>query len=197
MDPSYNNPQYYPPTQQDYANQQGYTQADSYQYPQQPQTQNYAQDTNNNLNELDRGCFQVYKIALLIVFGWRIYNLVGLIGFLAREGGFNFTFLIAFALEFSLMALIFLQFSAMKDRNLQKAKMAFICFLGYYFVCIIYQICLVLLFLEMGFELLFEQLLSVFIEIILTLIGSFKVYQFLNVNQIKCESDNYQSYYKA
>ena len=207
MDPSYNNANYYTPTptqeaaptQQDYAKQQDYPPADSYQYPQQPQTQNYTQNPNNNLDELDRGCFQAYKIALCIAFLWRIYGLTSLVLILSNQGGFNFSFLLAFALGFYSMALIFLQFTAMKNRNLQKAKMALVGFIGYYFICIVHQIYNIVFFYRFSdsYFFAFQPLFWLALDIILTFIGSLKVYQFLNVNKIKCESDNSQSYYRA
>ncbi len=199
MDPSsYNNPQYYPPTppQQGYpTQQQGYPPAK----PHRHQNSYSGSNTNDNLNELDQGCFKIYKVALFIAFLWRIYTLGDLVRLIVTFGigSFDFTIVIVFIQEIASMALILIQFLAMKDRNLHKAKIALIGFLGYYFTCFVYQTFISLQFFEDDdLKWIASGYIFIFIDIALTVIGSFKVYQFLNVNKIKSEADNY-SYYQA
>jgi len=93
------------------------------------------------------------------------------------------------------MALLFIQFSAMKDRSLDKAKMAFTWLLGYFFVCIVYQTFFVFTFEKVNhIMVLVRAFFWIFVDTVLVLIGSFKVYQLLDVNQIKSEAENYQSF---
>jgi len=192
MDPSYNNPQYYPPTQQDSPTQQGYPLVNSYQCDQHPQTSYSVPNANNNLNELDQGCFKFYKAA------WRIWNFVTLIRLIFYIGGFYPSDLITIMLYASSMALVFIQLSAMKDRDLKKAKMALIGFLGYTFICVVIRILVCLRFNGgLNWEFLLRGFLWISLDAILTVIGSFKVFQLLSANQIKSESENYQSFSRA
>ncbi len=195
MDPSSNNHQLYTPAQQDTPSQQGYPPTDPYQYTQQPQNSYPVPNTNNNLNQLDQGCFKAYKIALVIEFLWHMYGFGALLHFALVDEYFNYTYIISFALSLAFMALILIQFSAMKDRNLHKAKMALLGFLGYFFICLVLQIRLILVFSNIA-EVFIEKFFYLFLDLGLVLIGSIKVYQLLNINQIKSEADS-SSYYRA
>ncbi len=93
-----------------------------------------------------------------------------------------------------------IQFLAMKDRDLQKAKIALMDFLGYVSLQLLTQFAFY--FFSYGgdsyyFPVIAVALIGTSVYSVLTLFGSFKVYQLLNINQIKSDSDNYQNYYAA
>ncbi len=219
MDPSSNNnnnPQYYPPPQQGYpqANpyppqqsypptQQGYPsapyQSPQQNYPQQGYPSQYDQQqqpqlpnfTQNNLDQLDQGGFQCYKVALGFAALLGLLGLFGSLTLIMAGNGFALFGLVQFMFPLGLIALIVIQFLAMKDRDLQKSKIALIGFLGYVSVSFLIQ----LMFITFAYpaEYLFSMLFSALINHALigslTIIGSFKVYQLLNENQIKSEPD--------
>ena len=213
MDPSFNNnPQYYPPPQQNPPSQQTYPQANPYQPPQQypPTQQGYPSapyqspqqgypsqynqqqqpqipnSTQNDLDQLDKGGFIWYRVALGIAL---LVALVDLINF--SRSNSDLVSLVLCSFNFILIALVILQFLAMRDRNLQKAKIALIGFLSYISLYILGPFVMFLFAPSASdvFPILIFALIYIVLYGSLTLIGSFKVYQLLNENEIKSEPD--------
>ncbi len=229
MDPSSNNnpqPQYYPPPQQNpplqqgypHANpyppqqyQQAYPPANAYQYPQQayppPQYDQQQQEEpqipspiQNNLDQLDRGWFQCYKVALVIAVILGGLEVLGALSFFAAGKSYTILYgLVQSVGGLCLMALVSLQFVAMKNRDLKKAKMALIGFLGYVPLGLFSPFAFYLFTVNFPIQSALAGFVYLFIYDAVILIGSFKVYQLLNTNQIKPEFENYenQNYYAA
>ncbi len=194
MDPSSNSLTHYTPPPQDYLSQQGYPPINSYQSAQQPLLLN----SNNRLNELDKGWFKCYKIVLFLAFAWRILNFLGITHKMLSSRDFNWTLQTIFFEMWVSMALIWIQFSSMRNRDLKKAKIAWNGFLGFASFEFAYRIFFSFQFFELfGLEFLALTFVLNFAELALVMSGSFKVYQFLNDGQKQCKYDNYESYYRT
>lgn len=208
MDPSYNNPQYYPPPQQNYppgnpyppqqgyspyqSPQQGYLPANSYQSPQQqPQNPNLT----NNIHGLDDPWFKCYKIVLYIVFGLRIWQFAYPVYAIFLLRSFELAFVFTVIITIVEMVVMVIQFNAINKKDLQKAKIALMGFIGCYCSWIAYQI---FIWLRFNRYTSLGSFFTLTLYFVLCLNGSVKVYQTLNdANTKEIKSNNYNSYYTA
>ncbi len=188
MDPSYNNnnPQYRPPTQQ------GSPQTDPYRYDQQQQSQ--IPNSTQSLDEFDSGWFKCYKVALGFAALLGFFGFLDTFTLLPYGGGFIVVAIIQGLLNLSWIAMVVLQFLAMKNRDLLKAKIALVGFMVY--IASNFLILLITFGANSASSnklvpVIMSGLLTVAFDGSLTLIGSFKVYQILSENQIKSEFQLY------
>ncbi len=192
MDPSYSTPNYY-------SQQNAQTQLSSH-LAFNPSQNSYFQLNleNNSLENLNKGWFKCYQIALSLEIIRRTWNMLSLSYRIFYYNDLHLdttTSVISWAFYFTFMTGILIQFVAIKDRDLTKAKVALICHAGFLFISIVYQVASSYAFF--GYLRLPLGLKWTVFSAVIVIPGSFKVLRFLKANKIQSEADHYQSSYQA
>jgi len=148
---------------------------------------------SDNLNALDQGWFQCYKVLLYIYLVLLGLGTIGLIQTYSRGSYGNYLFLFIFDLAFVILRLVLVifQIQAIQGRDLKKAKTALTGFLIYLVLAPIYIFGVYFwIYGYLPSELVIQNAMGFGFFVILVLIGSIQVYQFLKRNK---PTDNYQA----
>ncbi len=161
----------------------GYNPNNNFQYPQQPQNPlPIAQE--NNLNQLDRGWFQCYKVILYLYLAISIIAIANVIVISLQERVNKVDFSSALLINLAPVVFIVIQLQAIQRRDLSKAKIALTGFVVYLIIFPVYVVGVSIY--DMGYIptiLAVQCALSIVGFAIGILFGSIQVYQFLKRNQ--------------
>jgi len=199
QNPSHRPQAYYPPLQEPYP-QPGpqytyystYDPNNNFQYPQQPQNPVYL-SRENNLNKLDHGCFQCYKVVLYIILAIAIIAIANIVVVSLQYRVNVGDFTSALLLNLFLAVFIVFQLQAIHQRDLSKAKIALTGFVAYLILFPVYVVGFSLY--DIGYiptDLAIQSAFSILGFAICILFGSIQVYQLLKRNQ-RNPSDSYQN----
>ena len=147
---------------------------------------------NINLDEIDQGCFDCYKIALYVYIVFGIVNIGNMIRLLAKDSSIGGYYISAMIMQAFLLFYIAIQLKAIKQKDLAAAKLALIGFVIYMIVCPTLSISFsigILGYVDNAVAV--EVAISLVSFIFFVLIGSIKVYIVLKENQ--SQSDGYQN----
>lgn len=95
-------------------------------------------NTNNSLDQLDKGCFYCYKIVLGIYLGLLMLGTILLIAFFIHSGGNYVVVTVNVMLNLIALRLIIWQLEAIQKRDLDKATEALIGFVMYLVLDVLY-----------------------------------------------------------